>query len=210
MAIIKGLHAQLIKEQLKNALEKKGYVFFDGNKSYNLNIIGIRNDSHDSKTFDDILTVVYRNDDKEWEVLTYEITTDPGPSILRKPINPDGTAILVPNQYRGVYKIGLHGGSYRHTALIQRGGKVEVWRDTNKNEKIEVDENTLVQEGMFGINIHRHASSSEREYVRGSSAGCQVFKDSRQWNQFLNTCHKAADKFGNSFTYTLIDQKDLE
>ena len=46
MAIIKGLHAQLIKEQLKNALEKKGYVFFDGNKSYNLNIIGIRNDSH--------------------------------------------------------------------------------------------------------------------------------------------------------------------
>ena len=43
MAIIKGLHAQLIKEQLENALKKKGHAFFDGNKKYNLNIIGIRN-----------------------------------------------------------------------------------------------------------------------------------------------------------------------
>lgn len=210
MAIIKGLHAQLIKDQFKNALEKKGYVFFDGKKSFNLNIIGVRNGSHDPKKFDDILTVIYRDANNDWEVLTYEITTEPGPSILRKPINPDGTAILVPNQYRGVYKIGLHGGSYRHTALIQRGGKVEVWRDTNKNEKIEIDEHTLVQEGMFGINIHRHASAAEREYVRGSSAGCQVFKDSRQWTQFLNICHKAADAFSNSFTYTLIEQEDLD
>ena len=47
MAIIKGLHAQLIKEQLENALKKKGHAFFDGNKKYNLNIIGIRNKSHD-------------------------------------------------------------------------------------------------------------------------------------------------------------------
>jgi len=210
MARVKGLSAKLQADRMRAALKKKGYAFFDNNKSYNLNIIGVRNSSHDSTKFDDILTVVYRNDKKEWEVLTYEITTEPGPSILRKPINPDGTAILVPGQYRGVYKIGLHGGSYRHTALIQRGGKVEVWRDANKNEKIEVDENTLVQDGMFGINIHRHASSSEREYVRGSSAGCQVFKDSRQWNQFLNVCHKAADAFRNSFTYTLIEQKDLE
>ena len=209
MAIIKGLHAQLIKEQLENALKKKGHAFFDGNKKYNLNIIGIRNKSHDSKKFDDTLVVIYRNDDRDWEVLSYEITTEPGPSILRKPINPDGTAILVPGQYRSVYRVGLHGGSYRHTALVQRGGRVKVWRDTNKNEIMEIDENTLIQEGMFGINIHRSAWPTEREYVRGSSAGCQVFKDSRQFTQFLNVCNKSADAFGNSFTYTLIEEGDL-
>jgi len=209
MAIIKGLHAQLIKKQFEVALKKKGYAFFDGNKKYNLNIVGVRNESHDSKKFDDILVVIYRNDNKEWEVLSYEITTEPGPSILRKPINPDGTAILVPDQYRGVYKVGLHGGSYRHTALVQREGKVKVWRDTNKNEMIEIDEHTLIQEGMFGINIHRHALATEKEYVRGASAGCQVFKDSRQFAQFLNVCNKSADAFGNSFTYTLIEEGDL-
>ena len=209
MAIIKGLHAKLVAEQVKEALTSQGHTFFDGNKEYNLNIVGVRNDSHDSKLFDDTLLVVYRNDKREWEVLSCEITTEPGPSILRKPINPDGTAILVPGQYRGVYKIGLHGGSYRHTALIQRRGKVKVWRDKNKNEMIEIDDTTLVQEGMFGINIHRHASATEREYVRGSSAGCQVFKDSRQFSQFMKVCNKSADVFGNSFTYTLIEEKDL-
>ena len=209
MAILKGLHAKLVAEQVKEALASLGYAFFDGNKKYNLNIVGIRNDSHDSTLFDDTMLVIYRSDKREWEVLSYEITTEPGPSILRKPINPDGTAILVPGQYRGVYQIGLHGGSYRHTALVQRGGPVEVYRDQNKNETMEIHESTLVQDGMFGINIHRHASSTEREYVRGSSAGCQVFKDSRQFAQFLSVCNKAADIFGNSFTYTLIEEKDL-
>ena len=44
MAIIKGLHAQLIKKQFEVALKKKGYAFFDGNKKYNLNtVIGYKN-----------------------------------------------------------------------------------------------------------------------------------------------------------------------
>ena len=164
--------------------------------------------SRDPTEFDDTLVVIYKNSDEKWEVLTYEITTEPGPSILRKPINPEGTAILMPGQYRGVYKVGLHGGSYRHTALVQRNGPVKVYRDTNKNTAIELETDSI-QEGMFGINIHRHAQSNEKEYVRGSSAGCQVFKDSRQFAQFLETCNKSADLFGNSFTYTLIEEGDL-
>lgn len=209
MAVLEGLTARLMKERVEKAINNKGYAFFDGKRSYNLNIIGVRNKSHDPKKFDDALLVIYRDNKKEWEVLAYEITTEPGPSILRKPINPDGTAILVPGQYKGVYRVGLHGGSYRHTALVQRGGAVKVWRDQNKNEMIEIDENTLVQEGMFGINIHRRADAGEREYVRGSSAGCQVFKDSVDFAEFLELCNKSADIFGNSFTYTLIEEGDL-
>ena len=209
MARIKGLHATLIKEQFEKAFKKKGYAFFDGKKKYNLNIIGVRNDSHDSSKFDDTLLVIYRDDEKEWEVLTYEVTTEPGPAILRRPINPDGTAILVPDQYRGVYQVGLHGGSYRHTALVQRNGTVKVYRDQNKNSTMEIDERTLIQEGLFGINIHRHSKPDERDYVRGVSAGCQVFKDSRQFAQFLEVCNISADKYGNAFTYTLIEEGDL-
>jgi len=206
MAIIRGLHAKLIKDQFKNALNKKNYAFFENGK-YNINIVGVRSGNHDSTKFDDILAVIFKSDDNEWEVLTYEITTEPGPSILRKPINPNGTAVLVPNQYRGVYKIDTHGGKYRHIALCQRNGKVKVYRDTDKDGKPET--NGLVEEGMFGINIHRHPRVGEKEYVQGSSAGCQVFKDSRQFAQFLETCNKSADIYGNSFTYTLIDEEDL-
>ncbi len=207
MAQINGLHANLIAEQFKNIINKKGYAFFDKSR-YNLNIVGIRNSSHNPEKFDDSLLTIYKNNENEWEVLSYEITTEPGPSILRKPINPDGTAILVPDQYRGVYQIGTHGGSYRHIALVQRNGKVKVYRDTNKNSTVEIASESI-QDGMFGINIHRHAAPNEKEYVRGSSAGCQVFKNSLDFADFMETCNKAADIFGNSFTYTLIEEEDL-
>ena len=32
MAILKGLHAKLVAEQVKEALTSLGYAFFDGNK----------------------------------------------------------------------------------------------------------------------------------------------------------------------------------
>jgi len=208
MAAIKGLTAKLLKQQIESALKKKGHAFFDGNRKYNLNIVGVRSKSHDSQKFDDSLLVVYRNDDKEWEVLSYEITTEPGPRILRKPINPDGTAVLVPGQYRSTYKVGTHGGKFRHIALVQRNGPVKVWRDTDLDSKPE-SEGMKIAEGMFGINIHRHARANEKEYVNGSSAGCQVFKDSVEFAEFLDICNKAADLFGNSFTYTLIEEEDL-
>ena len=78
MATIKGLHAELIKNNFFEALKKKKYATFDGNRNFNLNIIGVRNDSHDSTRFDDLMIVIYRDEDKSWVVKSYEITTDPG------------------------------------------------------------------------------------------------------------------------------------
>ena len=103
MATIKGLHAELIKDRFFSALQRKKYATFDGKKKYNLNIIGVRNNSHDSTRFDDLMVVIFRGGDNEWAVKSYEMTTDPGPSILRKPINKKGTAILVPDQYRSTW-----------------------------------------------------------------------------------------------------------
>ncbi len=208
MPKIKGLHAEVIKDSFFVAMHEKGYVTFDNNKKYNLNIIGVRSDSHDSSRFDDLMVVIYRGEDKEWIVDSYEMTTDPGPSILRKPINKKGTAILVPDQYRSTWKIGPHGKT-RYTALTQRLGEVKVYRDNDKDSKLEMHERTI-DEGYFGINIHKHASAYEREFVRGASAGCQVFKNTRDFNRFMDVCHIAADLFSNSFTYTLLEEKDLK
>ena len=207
MAIIKGLHAELVKDQFFSAMKKKGYATFDGNKKFNLNIIGVRNDSHDATKFDDLMVVIYRDDNKEWTVNSYQITTDPGPSILRKPINKKGTAILVTDQYRGTWKIGPHGKT-RYTALAQRLGEVKVYRDNDKDRNLEMSDRTI-DEGYFGINIHKHASSYEREFVKGASAGCQVFKITKEFNEFMELCHISADLFDNSFTYTLLDENDL-
>ena len=45
MATIKGWHAKVIADKVKRVFKDKGYVFFDNKKSWNVNIVGIRNAS---------------------------------------------------------------------------------------------------------------------------------------------------------------------
>ena len=52
-------------------------------RDYNLNILGIRNQSGKADHFDDYLCVVYKVDD-EWVVDSWAATTEPGTSILQK------------------------------------------------------------------------------------------------------------------------------
>ena len=209
MAVIKGLHAFMIKEQFRKSLQSKGYAFFGlENKSpYNVNIIGVRSAQDIFNKFDDALVVIYRDKKKNWEVRSYSITTDPGKVWQEKPMNSKGCAILVPDQYRGVYQIDGHGVT-RYTALCQRRGNVKVFRDADKDHEHDRDAGTM-DEGMFGINIHRSRKYGEADLVNSYSAGCQVFKNTNDFNDFMKLIQKSADKFGNAFTYTLINEGDL-
>ena len=209
MATIKGLHAFMIKEQFRKALEAKGYVFFglESKKPWNVNIIGVRSEVDMFNEFDDMLAVVYRDSRANWEVRTYPITTDPGKIWQQQPMNSKGCAILVPDQYRGVYKIDGHGKT-RYPAMCQRLGNVKVYRDANLNQEHDRDAGTIT-EGMYGINIHRSRKSGEATFVDSYSAGCQVFKNASDFKDFMSLANKSADRYGNSFTYTLISEGDL-
>ena len=84
MAKLTGLSAKIMAEQYKRVLGKKGFAFFE-NGNYNLNIIGVRNDSGDASKFDDFINVIYKVAG-EWVCDTYPVTTEPGPSILMRPL----------------------------------------------------------------------------------------------------------------------------
>jgi len=182
--------------------EAQGHVVFERGE-YNLNIIGVRSPETESNAFDDRLHCVFKSHGA-WVDICWRITTDPGTYWLNNPSNVNGTAILVPGQYRGVYKIDLHNGQYE--ALCQRLGPVTVWRDNNKDDVLDwdVDEDT----GYFGINIHR---SSTREggstQVDKWSAGCQVFADPDEFAIFMAIVKRAAVIWGDAFTYTLLDER---
>jgi len=207
MAKIKGLHAKLIVEHLQSVLEKNNYAFFDNNKSHNDNIIGCRSNQTKANEFDDCLFLVYRDDNKNWIVDSYQVTTDIGIRYLKTPINEDGAAILVPGQYRGVYSVAKHRGKY--DALCQKNGKVKVWRDDDRDKILDMDDSTI-QEGYFGINIHRAAVVGEVERVNGYSAGCQVFKSARDFNEFMALIKLSIKKYDNKFTYTLVTEDDIK
>lgn len=195
---------ELIIERVQEIIINKGYSFFT-NGVYNLNIIGVRSNNLVANSFDDTLLCIYKIKG-EWVTKIYRITTDAGTYWLKNPMNNQGTAILVPNQYRGVYAIDLHNNKYK--ALCQRNGKVEVYRDNDKDLILDMD-SAKIEKGMFGINIHRSNPFSESLKVDKFSAGCQVFKRVKDFNEFMEICQKSKALWGNSFTYTLIKESDL-
>ena len=195
------------RKQIQIAVQELGYKWFEGSNDYDVNIVGVRNSSTYKKVtnqFDDYLTLSYQIEG-EWKFYCWEVTTDPGSYWMAHPINKDGCAILVPGQYRGSHEIGLHQGKYE--ALKQKKS-VKVYRDDNKDDVYDTDEDTI-KEGIYGINIHRSNPYDESYYVNKWSAGCQVFKKVKDFNMLMDICYKAKDQWGNSFTYTLIESKDI-
>lgn len=188
-----------IIQPFKELFDENNYEWRDRYLPYNLNIFGIRNTKRRINEFDDFLYVIYRDYKLDWRIHQWQITTDPGLSVLKNPVNQKGTAILVPGQYKSCYKLGLHHQSYK--ALVQQGGPVKVYRDNNRDAIHDFDENTI-DEGFFGINIHKAGTNSTQ--VDGWSAGCQVFKKQRDFDDFIKLCDESAEIYGNSFTYTLF------
>ena len=130
------------REQVELAVKDKGYVYFTGG-DYDVNIIGIRNSNtldEITNSFDDCMTLSYKIDN-EWQFYCFKCTTDPGIYYSENLLNPDGVAILKPNQYRSTYQIGLHQGKYE--ALTQRL-PVEVYRDSNRDDNYDLDELSLI------------------------------------------------------------------
>ena len=196
------------RERIQATLVDKGYKYFTGGK-YDVNIIGIRNSSTDdsiTNKFDDIMTVSYKNEKSEWQYHEYKCTTDPGKYWAENVMNHDGVAIVKPGQYRGSHQVALHQGKYE--ALCQRK-PLKVYRDDNRDDHYDLNENT-VQEGIFGINIHKAGGRVDGStQIDKWSAGCQVFSKESDFNEFMDVCRKASDVWGNSFTYTLIESKDI-
>lgn len=177
---------------LKRTMAAKGYAFFE-NGDFNLNIIGIRNSTTGQKVtnaFDDKIIVAYKEKDN-WFIKEWAITTDNGA----------GTARLKPGQYRGSHFIGLHQGKYE---ALRQCAPVTVYRDDIKDG---VYNENATQTGVFGINIHKAGVDSVQ--VNNWSEGCQVFKRTQDFNQFMTLCRKAATIHGNRFSYTLITSNDL-
>ena len=186
-------------QRLIKILYSKRYVLYQ--QPYQLNIVGIRSVNNVSNSFDDALFVFFKDSSGKWNYACYPITTDPGTYWLKNPSQVDGTAILAQGQYLNAYSLGLHKGKY--LALVESKA-VKVIRDYDRNAYLDFL-NGKVEQGNFGINIHRANPSGETNAVDKWSAGCQVFKNAADFAQFISLCQKHRSLYGNVFTYTLID-----
>ena len=196
------------RKQIETAVKAKGYKWFE-NGDYNLNIVGVRNGETGTEVtnkFDDFLTLSYKVDG-EWNYHCFDATTDPGKHWVENIMREEGVAILKENQYRGSHKIGLHQGKYE---ALRQQKPVQVYRDNDLDGNYDLLEENI-QEGIFGINIHRATKweGKKSTQIDKWSAGCQVIAANDDFRLFMEICNKAKDTWSNSFTYTLINTNDL-
>lgn len=199
-------------QALINLMKSKNYKLYENAdiSKRSLNIVGIRNASDAPNKFDDTLAIFFLIPGAS-DLMYFPITTDPSPHYLKHPINVAGTAILEEGQYVDVYSVAMHSppSGNSHQAICQRNGSVTVYRDNNRDSKLNY---VNPQAGAdFGINLHRGPDNGNWDSANPNySAGCQVFADSSDFALFMSRCKQEKQSTGkNLFTYTLLNEKDF-
>ena len=178
-------------------------------RPYKLNIVGIRDASVAvPENYSDNIAYFYYDDNGNINGKVAEATTTPSVQYLKNPLgdaaSSGGTAILKGGQYKDTYGIGIHRGKYE--ALTQQK-PVTVIRDGDRNSILNYFADTTT--GLYGINIHRStATFADKDLIGADSAGCQVFRWRDDFNEMMRLAKISRDKYGNKFTYTLIDKRE--
>jgi hypothetical protein len=157
--------------------------------------------------FNDLMTTFYIQDG-EWKLHTWPCTTDPGTFWLENPMYDRGTAVPKPGHYKRSHCLGIHPpGGYE--ALVQYGyDQITVYLDANRDNVIDI-EGAIEITGYFGINIHKASFDGTSPVVEKWSAGCQVFQEAADFDEFMGLCRASAKIYGKYFSYTLITEADL-
>ena len=192
----------MFKPEILQKVEEHNFmVFSDGD--YDLNIIAVRNLENNPNVFDDKLHVCYLLGG-EWKEHIFQVTTDPGRFYLEDESYRDGKGVAViyhPQQARGAYKIGLHGGKYE---ALRQWQPIKFWRDRNFDDK--ADYAGEVHKDLIYVNIHR-ASIKGSTQIGRYSAGCIVFSDPKEFDIFMGLAKKQISSLGyRTYTLTILGE----
>jgi hypothetical protein len=198
--------------EVKAVMMEKGYRFFMNINS--INIIGVRNNTSDNK-FGGHIYVLWIDGMGRERILDLAATTKPGTHWLLNPLNLRGTAIMKEGQYLGAYKLGIHNRSRpsKSYEALEQVKSIDYYRDNTKDSKHDIG--GKVYKDIIKMNIHRASKSGWSKFVDKWSAGCQVItgltsKDKTNWEDFIDLVKLSKDAYGNSFSYTLLNERDFE
>jgi hypothetical protein len=179
-----------------------------------LNIVSMQSPSKDSgevsNKFDDTLNLFFKNESGNWELLEYQVTTMPG-FVPKTTSLPDGVGMLALGQYvdqlkLDTYIVDASTTPYKTDRCLKVGECIFHINDTN--DKYNYKSTTIKAKSI--VLIHK-SSNGIADYVFNYSGGAHVFKNSTQYDQFLDFCDKQV-KLSNKavFTYTLCKQSEFD
>lgn len=162
-------------------------------------LLGVRSNEDTPNKFDD---KIYLFKGEEF-IIVASATTNPGTPTLKQfeKVNKAGAGVLKSDVwYYNLWKYGKHNGKVE--ALLQIENAVQVYRDTDKDEKAE--EQGDLQTGYFGINFHPNTydlSEPSGTNIGWWSAGCQVVNDVNKYKIMIKLL-----KTEKSVSYCLLKE----
>ena len=192
-------------------LKSKNYTVFD--QKFNLNIVAFRSKNqvkddeltNATNKFDEELCVFYKNEQENWELFEYSISTVPG-FLPNKTELPSNVSILAQGEYKEQLKLIDYKGDSNYKCLAFNQCAV------HRNNKLDrYNFESPIELGDYAITIHRSSEIASSEFVFNYSEGAQVFKNTNQYEQFIKICQIQIEKAQKStFTYTLCSKKEYD
>jgi hypothetical protein len=173
-------------------------------------IIGLRNrieikkQAGNQDKFTDALYLIPQDAKDEDVIIPYQITTTPSLSYYgEKPMNPQGTGIKLPGDT--LYNLRDHELPHGKYKMMVEGEPINVGRYEVGTKKIETYHPVKTLKGQnCGMEIHRSSTGAPSPCVGPWSAGCQVFSDIKEYNDFIQKASNQT-KNSNRFFYALVE-----
>ena len=197
-------------EEVRAAVLAKGYKFFENDLS--INMIWERTSDVFTNQFTDHLNILYFQNKKPMQ-LVLPATTKPGlkGSIL-EPItveNVTGTAIIIPNQYRGSHQFLDTYTEFSKYPYFRQRGVLDYWRDGDKD--LELDRVQRQEDRVFHTHVHRMSNNGTygSRQVNNFSLGCMGAPEP-EFKRLLEPTRECVKKYGDMFTQTILETIDFK
>ena len=142
------------------------------------------------------------------KITPYQITTVPSLAYYgKKPMNPKGVGIKLPGQTLYILQESSLGGGTKYKMMVE-GQPIAVGRYPIGVTKFETYKPAEVFTESCGMQIHRSSTKGVGICVGPWSAGCQVFADYAEWQDFISKAEKEQMN-ATKFYYGLIQLDDI-
>jgi len=191
----------MTRTHLIQKLRQKGFKVFEGIGQ--LNLVGIRKANPRAGCFDDELHVFSKVSTSEWVHHVCNMTTDPGTYWLDKKGKPQQTLMLAEGQYLNAF--ANTESKTKMPTLIQIK-QVAAYPDYDRKALLDLFPRTP-EKGMYRIKLMCAKNNGKYLYLTSDMEGCQVLQYKDDYYKLINMWKGHLAKYGNVFTYTLLDQR---
>lgn len=196
-------------EQIKNAMNRAGMVFFTA--PYSVTLGAIRTKDNTANTFNDWLFAHFYGKDGKSVFAIVPGTTDAGLYYRLNPMNVEGTAIIQHGkQYRGAFQLqdpkkNPEQRGHRGQKAFRQIKPLDYWRDADRDKYLDFEGET--QTDIFFTNGHYMGTRGVT--VDKWSAGCWGSIE-KYMNQLFAVCEgQISAGLGDVFSFALLHENDF-